>query len=171
MPSARVATEATERQGEGMTMRQLPAADLEANKEVARRVSQEIWSGGNVELIDRLVTPDYVRHGSDAELAGREALRQTILGLRAGVPDWTETIEAILAEGDLVAYRYTGRGTYRGQLPGLPPPNGQPFVLKGLVLHQIVDGQVVETWSVFDQVSLLVQLGAMPAPPAAPPAS
>ena len=141
-------------------------ATEEANKALARRLSHEIWSGGDVALIDRLITPAYARHATDGELAGREALRQAILGLRAAIPDWTESLEAVLAEGDLVAYRWTGRGTYRGQLPGLPPPAGQPVVLEGQAVHRIVGGQVAETWSVFDRVALLVQLGALPDPSA-----
>ena len=145
------------------------AAGLEANKAVARRVSQEIWSRGDVTLIDRIITPAYVRHGTDAEFAGREALTQAVLGLRAAIPDWNETIEDIVAEGDLAAYRYTGRGTYRGQLLGLPPPAGQPIVLEGNAIHRMVGGRVAETWSVFNQLPLLVQLGVLPAPPAATP--
>jgi steroid delta-isomerase-like uncharacterized protein len=143
---------------------------LEACKALARRVSREIWSGGDVALIDDLVAPDYVRHATDGELTGRAALRQAILGLRAAIPDWTETIEAILAEGNLVAYRWTAHGTYRGQLPGLPPPAGQLVALTGQAIHRIVDGQVAETWSVYDLSTLLVQVGAMPAPPGAPDA-
>jgi steroid delta-isomerase-like uncharacterized protein len=193
------ATEATEQEGEGTTMRRVsataavlalilaspispgrpghgavaqeasPAAGPAANKEVARRVSQEIWSSGDVALIDQIIAPDYVRHGTDAEFTGREALATAILGLRAAIPDWTETIEDIIGEGDLVAYRYTGRGTYQGQLPGLPPPAGQPIVLEGNAIHRIVGGQVIETWSVFNQLPLQVQLGVMSAPPAATP--
>jgi hypothetical protein len=91
------------------------ATDVEANKAIARRVSREIWSGGNVAHIDEIIAPDYARHGSDAEFTGRDALRAAILGLRAAIPDWHETIEDIVAEGNLVAYRYIGRGTYVGQ--------------------------------------------------------
>ena len=148
-------------------MSRTPATDPEANKALARRVSREIWSGGDVALVDRVIAPDYARHATDGELAGREALRQAVRGPRAAIPDWTETIEAILAEGDLVAYRWTAHGTYRGQLPGLPPPAGQPVALEGQAVHRIVGGQVAETWSVFDLASLLVQLGALPAPSAA----
>ena len=143
-----------------------PTADLEVNKDLARQVSQEIWSRGHIALVDHIITPDYVRHASDGEFIGREALRQAVLGLRAAIPDWTETLQAILAEGDLVAYRWTAHGTYRGQLPGLPPPADQPVVLEGQAMHRIVDGLVAETWSVFDLASMLVQVGAMPAPAA-----
>ena len=143
-------------------MRNQSAAGLEANRALARRVSQEIWSKGEVALIDDLVAPDYARHATDGELAGREALRQAVLGLRAAIPDWTETLEAVLAEGDLVAYRWTARGTYRGPLPGLPPPAGQSILLTGQAVHRIAGGRVAETWSVFDLTSLLIQLGAMP---------
>ncbi len=158
------------RDGRGVVAQEAsPAAGLDANKAVARRVSQEIWSRGDVALIDQIIAPEYVRHGTDAEFAGREALAQAIRGLRAAIPDWNETIEDLVAEGDLVAYRYTGRGTYRGPLPGLPPPAGQPIVLEGNAIHRVVGGQVVETWSVFNQLPLLVQLGVMPAPTAATP--
>jgi steroid delta-isomerase-like uncharacterized protein len=147
------------------------ASEREANREIARRVSQQLWSGGDVALIEELFAVDYARHGSDAEFTGRDALREAVLGLRAAIPDWNETIEDIIAEGDLVAYRYTARGTYEGQLPGLPPGAGQPIVLEGNALHRIVDGQVVETWSVFNMLAFLVQIGVMPAPAPATPAA
>jgi predicted ester cyclase len=140
----------------------------EANKTIARRVSAGIWSGGHVTLIDELVAPDFVCHASDGELTGRGALKQAVPGLRAGIPDWTETMETILAEGDLVAHRWTARGTDREHLPGLPPPAGQPVVLSGQPTHRFVRGQIVETWSAYDVMALLIQLGAMPAPSAAP---
>jgi predicted ester cyclase len=142
-----------------------PTADLEANKYLAHRVSREIWSRGDVALVDHIIAPDYVRHASDGELTGREALRQAAVDLLAAIPDWTETLQVVLVEEDLVAYRWIAHGTYRGQLPGLPP-TGQPVGLEGQAMHRVVDRLVAEAWSVFGLASMLVQVGAMPAPAA-----
>jgi hypothetical protein len=75
----------------------------------------------------------------------------------------------MLAEGDRVVTRWTARGTHRGELMGIPP-TGKPVTMTGITINRLEGGKVVEDWTVFDQLGLLQQLGAIPAPGAPQPA-
>ncbi|MBI4581940.1 MAG: ester cyclase [Planctomycetes bacterium] len=68
-----------------------------------------------------------------------------------------------IAEGDKVATRYTGTWTHRGEFMGIPP-TGKDVTVTRIEILRIADGKFVEHWESFDQLGLLQQLGAIPAP-------
>lgn len=78
-----------------------------------------------------------------------------------GFPDSRITIESCVAEGDTVASRWTLTGTHGGTFQGIPP-TGRPILFKGIEFNRVVDGRFVEHWSMFDNVALLRQIGAIP---------
>jgi predicted ester cyclase len=69
-----------------------------------------------------------------------------------------------VAEGDLVVSRIVGRGTHAGELLGIPATNRE-VETDGIAIHRIRDGKIVEYWSVTDVARVLMQVGALPAPP------
>src|SRR5690348_2695653 len=76
-------------------------------------------------------------------------------------PDSRIAIESCIAEGDKVVTRWTLTGTHQGAFQGIPP-TGRPVKFAGLEFNRVVDGRLVEHWSMFDNVALLQQIGAMP---------
>lgn len=89
----------------------------EQNKDVVRKTHDEVWSKGNVALIDELYAPDYVSHwASGLDTQGSEELKKIIIKNRAEMPDLTESIEQIIAEGDFVVTRYLSSGTFNGTI-------------------------------------------------------
>jgi predicted ester cyclase len=62
-----------------------------------------------------------------------------------------------------VAERWTGRGTHQGELQGIPP-TGKRVEVPGSVFYQIVGGKIVEFRGQLDMLSLMQQIGAVPAP-------
>jgi len=80
----------------------------------------------------------------------------------AGFPDSRISIESCIAEWDTVVTRWTLTGTHQGVFQGIPP-TGHPVKFTGLEFNRVVDGRIVEHWSMFDNVALLQQIGAMPA--------
>ena len=62
-----------------------------------------------------------------------------------------------------MAERWTGRGTHRGELQGIPPP-GKRVEVPGSVFYRIVGGKIVEFRGLFNMMSLMQQLGGIPAP-------
>ena len=141
---------------------------LEANKEIVRRVLAEFWLGGNVGLLDELFDPDYVNHElSRPEVKGLAAYKEWANGVRLawkrGFPDFTITIEDLVAEGDRVAKRWILRGTHTGEFLGIPP-TGRKVTMLAMTLYRIVGGKVREIYWNYDALGLMQQLGGIPAP-------
>jgi steroid delta-isomerase-like uncharacterized protein len=133
----------------------------DTNKEIVRRLGIEPWQG-KLGVIDELVAPNYVGHDPAAgEQQGPEGVKEFIKSYLAGFPDGTITIDEQLAEGDLVATRWTGRGTHKGELMGVPP-TGKQVTVSGITISRVKNGKVVEEWSNWDTLGLLQQLGAVP---------
>ena len=123
---------------------------------------------GNLGVIDELVAPDYVGHDpAQPEMHGPEGIKQFITGYLAGFPDGRITIDGQLAEGDMVATRWTGRGTHQGELMGIPP-TGKQVTVSGITISRVKNGKVVEEWSNWDTLGMLQQLGVVPAMAGAP---
>ena len=79
----------------------------------------------------------------------------------AAFPDSRIAIESCVAEGDTVSTRWTLTGTHQGMFQGLPP-TGRTVQFTGLEFNKVQDGKFVEHWSMFDNLALLRQIGAMP---------
>ena len=134
----------------------------EANKAIVRRFFEEVQNGGNLAVLDELAATDYVNHTAPPGVpADRAGLKQLTAMFRRAFPDGWMTIEDMVAEGDRVATRKTFRGTHQGELRGIPP-TGQAVAIGLIDIVRLVDGKVVESWSVADDLGLLQQLGALP---------
>jgi predicted ester cyclase len=99
----------------------------EENKRLAR-VAIQIWTTGDVGAADEIYAPDYVNrqhHDPDdpRDLQGLEAMKTFAAEFRDAFPDFRDSIDIQLAEGDMVATRFTSRGTHRGAFMGVEPTN------------------------------------------------
>ena len=130
------------------------------NKALVVRFVEAFWSTGNLAAADELMAPDVVIH--QPEVGGIAGLKAFNTAIRVAFPDWHSTPEELLAEGDRVAERGTGRGTQRGEFQGIPP-TGKQVAVPGVVFYRIQDGTIAEFRGSFDLLSLLQQLGASPA--------
>ncbi len=135
-------------------------------KALGRRIFEGLISGGDLALADELIHEHYVdlRGGPP----GREGFKQGLVAIRQAFPDWTSTVDDILAEGDRVAARWTVRGTHRGPFMGIPA-TGKQIVMKEAGILRFEGGKLVELARVADELSLLQQLGVLP--PLGPPPS
>lgn len=133
----------------------------EQNKAIATRAFGEILSKGRFELAEQLYAKDFVNHGihRDATLEEDQA---ALKGWHQAFPDVVVTAEKVMAEGDLVTVYWIARGTNTGTGNGLPA-TGKKAELAGITIWRIVDGKIKEEWSAFDQLSMMQQLGLIPA--------
>ena len=133
---------------------------LERNKELVRRVNEEVWTKGNLEILDELFSPDFVQHflPVGSETKGLDQFRVSIGSHRKAFPDWAEQIKLIVAEGDLVATHFTSTGTNDGSFLG-NPPTGKQIYINEMSIYRIADGRIVEQWLIPDLLSLSQQLG------------
>ena len=136
----------------------------EENKAIARRVPEDIATQGNIDLIDELTTDNPVEHGAFGEIRGRDAIKGMMTDMRSAIPDFSATVEDILAEDDRVAMRVTLRGTHDGgEIMGLEP-TGRTFEIPNMVITRMEDGKIAERWQVADNLMLMEQLGAVDGP-------
>ncbi len=133
---------------------------LEQNKELVRRVNEEVWNKGNLELMDELYSADIVRHflPDGSETKGLDKLRDQISNHFKAFPDWTENIELIVAEGEFVSIHFTSTGTNKGSFVG-NAPTGKQIHTNDMSIYRIVDGKIVEQWLLPSLLSLNQQLG------------
>jgi|WetSurMetagenome_2_1015567.scaffolds.fasta_scaffold853556_1 predicted ester cyclase len=137
----------------------------ESNKETVRHALARI-SEGDVDGFVGMLAPDYVRHCQAMppglrEIRGPEAMRAWLVANQATFPDYREELESFVAEGDFVAWRSTGSGTQRGPM-GPFPATDRRMSITIIGMHRFDRGKVVETWTSWDNVAALTQLGLLP---------
>ena len=135
----------------------------EENRALVRRFVEEFWNEGNMSAADELVAVDAAIHMPPGEVVKLDGLKRFAGTFRGSFPDWHSTVEELIAEGDRVAERWIGRGTHRGQLQGIPP-TGRRVEVPGSVFYRIVGGKIVEFRGQLDMMTLMQQLGVIPAP-------
>ena len=133
----------------------------EENKALVRRFVEEFWNEGNMSAADELMAPEARIHLPTGEVVNPHEAKSFAATWRESFPDWHSTFEELVAEGDRVAERWTGRGTHRGELQGIPA-TGKSVEAPGSVFYRIVDGKIVELWGQLDMMSLMQQLGVVP---------
>jgi len=132
----------------------------EANKALARRVIEELFTNHNAALIDEFF-PDCVYHGpAVGELRG-EAYKQFLAAVLTAFPDGRWMVEDQVAEGDKVVTRWSFTGIHRGNLMGIAP-TGKQVTTSGVMIDRIVGGKIAEEWEEYDALGMMQQLGAVP---------
>jgi steroid delta-isomerase-like uncharacterized protein len=136
----------------------------EENKALARRFVDEVYNKGNVDFIDEVVVPNWVEHdpsSPEGMNSGVEGAKRFVEMYRNAFPDLRVTAEDLIAEGDKVVMRWTARGTHQGELMGIPP-SGNRVEVTGINIDRMEGGKVVESWSNYDTLGLMQQIGAVP---------
>ena len=137
----------------------------ENNKALVRRFYDEAWNKHNPAVVDEIYAADWV--DTSPPIPGipqtRDGLKQFMGEYLRAYPDARITIEDQLVEGDRVVTRWTGRGTQTGELMDLAP-TGKKVAVAGVQIDRLTGGKIVESWTLFDQLGMLQQLGAVPAP-------
>jgi steroid delta-isomerase-like uncharacterized protein len=155
--------------GAGQTLPEAAArrSSTDSLKTLVRQGYDEMFNQGNLAAVDKYVAADYVEHQTmPGQAPGLEGFKHMISMLRTAFPDLQITIDDMIVEGDKVAVRSTLRGTQKGELMGIAP-TGKSVTMTGIDILRFKDGKAVEHWGNEDDLGLMQQLGAIPAPPAA----
>lgn len=127
----------------------------EDNKAIIRRLIEEVWNQKDLTVADELIASTHVDHtfGGPPELPpALDGFKQWATGIHTAVSDIHYTAEDMIAEGDIVVTRWTGRGTHTGDLPGIPA-TGDSVAVAGVSIDRFENGQIVESWGHIDQLS------------------
>jgi steroid delta-isomerase-like uncharacterized protein len=137
----------------------------EGNKSLVRRFFEEVCNGRRADVAGELFSADHRYHDPSGPGVGSgpEAMAEFMAAYYGAFPDAHWTVEEQIAEGDRVVTRWTGSGTQRQELQGIPP-TGKSVRVDGFWEHRIANGKIAESWNVWDTLGMLQQLGVVPAP-------
>ena len=112
----------------------------------------------DLSILDKVISPDF--YDPSFNLRGAEEYKQFELAFFKGFPDWIETIEDVIAEGDKVWVRFTATGTHMGKWLGLAP-TGKKVIVKAVQMWRIDNGKVVAKDTIMDSLDAFVKLGVI----------
>jgi steroid delta-isomerase-like uncharacterized protein len=137
---------------------------MEKNVRGSKRIIEEIFGAGKYELAHELIGSDAIGHdpAQPGPIMGPEGVAESARGYRDAFPDLTLTVNQQIGDGDAVATRWTATGTHKGDLFGIAP-TGKQTTVTGITIDRWADGKVAESWTNWDTLGLLQQLGAVPA--------
>jgi ketosteroid isomerase-like protein len=134
----------------------------ESNKTAVRRLFEEVWNKGNLQVADELFGPSYAYHDASTPDLGRgpegEKKRATLY--RNAFQDFRLTVEELLSDGETITTRWSCRGTHKGELNGIAP-TGKQISFTGISIARFAGGKMVEGWINWDALGLMRQLGAV----------
>ena len=130
-------------------------------KQTQRRLIEEPFVKGNIDVIDQLCDPGYRGHDPMTGDTNREGVKDLARMYRAAFPDLKCTILASCAEGDTCVTHWRMTGTHRGKLMGLEP-TGKRVTVEGMSFAKFRGGKLAEDWVQWDSLGLMRQLGVVP---------
>jgi len=131
----------------------------EHNRGLVRRAVEEIWNRGHLALADVLFAPTYVNHGGLIPdlVRGPEAIKSGVALYRTAFPDFYLTVEALVAEEEMVdlswAARRAGMSARNGSVPA-----SLGGTLRGTTRSRCAANQIAESWTMWDQADVLRSL-------------
>jgi steroid delta-isomerase-like uncharacterized protein len=139
-------------------------ASTEQNKANLIRFYERVINGGDVNVVDELMAPDFVHHGETLfpRIEGSEAIKAGVLGVINAYPDGRTVVEDMVAEGDVVVCGLSWRGTHSGPFMGIAP-TGRVSTWRGISTYRFNEqGRIIERWANMDVISQLQDLGVVP---------
>jgi steroid delta-isomerase-like uncharacterized protein len=132
------------------------------NSQLIRRWFDQVWNQGRADVIDQMSHPEtrgygQAEHGRQIDM---DEFKKLWSDLRSAFPDIQFTIHDTIEQGEKVAARWTATMTHKGEFLGFAP-TGRTANITGISLQRWENGKIMEGWDNWDQLGLLVQLGAV----------
>jgi steroid delta-isomerase-like uncharacterized protein len=133
---------------------------VDENKALVARFYDEVWDKGNVAVAHEVFADDYVRHDlrPGQALPGPAGQAKIAEDFRRAFPDLRFVVDLMLADGALVAARWTASGTHTEPWGSLDL-TGKDVSFSGVNIFRFDAGRVVEIWNHRDDLGLMTQLG------------
>ena len=129
--------------------------------EVIGRLVDEVYGEGKVELVDELAHENYVEDPMPEGFSpDREGLKSFVQALHGALSDVEAQVERVLVEDDQVAWRWRMTGRHTGEFLGIPA-SGNAIETTGNDVAVMRDGKLETRWCEQDQLSLMIQIGAI----------
>ena len=142
-----------------------PTAD---SMKAAYKAVAAAWDAGKPDELDKYIAANNVEHNpSPGQEPGLAGLKKMVVEMKAGFPDEKTTIEDIRVDGDILTARLRMTGTNSGPMMGMSATNKKMTDVMGFDQCRWENGKFVEHWGLFDEHTMMTQLGLMPPPPGA----
>jgi predicted ester cyclase len=133
-------------------------------KRMIERIPLEVFNNNKFELVDELLSTDYVDHTTPPNVAPtREGFKSVAVAMKTAFPDLRYTIEDVIESGDRIVHRLTATGTMKADFMGIRA-TGKPATWNEIHIGRVANGRLAEHWGVIDQLGLLVQAEVIPSP-------
>jgi steroid delta-isomerase-like uncharacterized protein len=132
------------------------------NIATSKRGLEEAFNRGNLDVIDQDTTEDFVNHDPIMGDQDQDASKQSIAAYRQAFPDIHITIEEIFDADDKVVMRWRGDGTFENEFMGLQPTNEKGDPVKGITIDRYEGGKIAESWTQWETLTFMRNIGAIP---------
>jgi predicted ester cyclase len=133
---------------------------MDESIDVVRRLTQEGFVGGNVDVVDEVVASDCVDHDPlPGQGQGRDGQRHVCRMVVDGLSDRSTLQDDYLAVGDTVIENWVFQGTHTGDFMGVPA-TGMRLQVRGIEIWRLANGRIVERWGVVDAAGVMEQIAS-----------
>ncbi len=130
-------------------------------KQASRRIAEEVYGEGKLEVADEIADRGLRVHDPVAGDGGLDEVKKTVQLYRSAFPDLDCSVLAQYVDGECCITRWRSTGTHRGAFMGIEA-TGTHGSVEGITIDRYRGGKLVESWTQFDSLGLLRQLGAAP---------
>ncbi len=135
---------------------------LDQNKMIVRRFFEEMCNERKLNIAEELFSANHVYHDPQTPAGpGPDGMKQVISTYQTSFPDAHWQVHETIIAGDDVITRWSGKGTQKTQLMGIPA-TGKSVTVDGIWIHRIANNKIVESWNAWDTLGMLQQLGVVP---------
>jgi len=116
-----------------------------------------LWERRELDALDDALSPKFVAHAKPVNVYGPQGLKDVAKMFFEAFPDWAVVLDEVIVEGDVLATRWTGRGTHKGVFEGFPPTN-QEIKVEGMAFVRFEGNRIVEAWPLVDFADVIRQI-------------
>lgn len=133
-----------------------------SNKELVRKFYKEIWNERKVQEVSKYLSPSHALvdpNAADSE-TGPEAYQAIVAKYLRAFSGLKFDVQDMVCEKDKVVAFWVITGTHTGEFNGIAATN-KKIMVEGISIHQISNGKIMDTSSVWDTLGLLKKIGAV----------
>ena len=134
------------------------------NEQIVRNACQVVWTEGDISRIGEFYAENFKADYPFADWgSGVQGIRDYVLELKAGIPDYAERIDELIDAGDHIIVRLTITGTHSGPMQNLPA-TGKSFEFRDVTVCRVEHGRISAQWGLSDYMTFFMQLGLVEGP-------
>jgi len=132
------------------------------NKDLVQKFYKEVWNERKVQCVDKYLSPSHALVDPNAmdEKTGPEAYKAILTRFMRAFSNLKLEVQDMVGEEDKVVASWMISGVHTGEYNGIAPTNKKVLV-EGISIHQIADGKIMDSYSVWDTLGLMKKIGAI----------